>query len=136
MKEPTLPYWMPAHEAQRIQQRQGKVLARLEELLSGSRVEAGKLSEHGFSCDAWVWAEPQPLLVEIKTSTTAADIHMGTGQLTLYPSLLSLSASSNASSFCPAGTSTGNYWKRCSRDAHPPAPAPLEMEEVASALDM
>ena len=45
----------------------------------------------GFSCDAWIepsdWPD-RPLLVEIKSSAQAADVHMGVGQLMLYPEIL------------------------------------------------
>lgn len=86
--EPTEPFWMPPKAGQLLQQKQGKVLDRLLGLLGTAGITKGKLpSLDGLSCDLWVEAPGGPLLIEIKTATTAADIHMGIGQLTLYPEI-------------------------------------------------
>ncbi len=80
---------MPPSAEKEVQQKQGKVMERLIHALADKGVAHGKLeAADGFSCDLWIEPQHGPLLVEIKTSTAAADIHMGIGQLTLYPEIL------------------------------------------------
>lgn len=79
-----------ADEARTIRRRHGAVWLQLAGLLTGSGINIRK-GRHplGYEVDAEIeGGGTPPLLVEIKTSVSAGDIHSGVGQLHLYPRLL------------------------------------------------
>lgn len=73
-----------------VSRRQGVVWLRLQERLSTKGVSLDKPGHPlGYEVDAAFTApNGSPVLIEIKTGTGSADIHMGVGQLHLYPALL------------------------------------------------
>lgn len=78
-------------EEKEIQRRQGLVWLRLKQVLEAEGLKVCKTlrHRHGFQVDALIGAGiAMKLLVEIKTSTSAGDIHGGVGQLHLYPKLI------------------------------------------------
>lgn len=72
-----------------VLRRQGEVWEALEQTLAEKDVELRKPRHaRGYEVDAEVCAPGQALLVEIKTSCSAADVYTGVGQLLVYPRLL------------------------------------------------
>lgn len=68
---------------------QGYVYEALEEVLSADGIPIGKPRHaDGYEVDAVIGTPNGPLLVEIKTTTSPADVYCGVGQLTLYPLVL------------------------------------------------
>lgn len=81
-------YMVPAHE-RLLRRRHGDVWLALNAVLASNGIHMSK-PRHlaGYEVDAVILAPSGPLLVEIKTGTSAADIYAGIGQLALYPQML------------------------------------------------
>lgn len=78
-------------DGKEVQRWQGLVWLRLKQVLESDGLIVCKTIRHrlGFQVDALIGVgTSMRLLVEIKTSTSAADIHGGVGQLHLYPKLI------------------------------------------------
>jgi len=87
-------FWKKAVEAkpeQEVRRVQGEVWLALRGLLEASKVVMNKpRHEAGYEVDGVVYAKDGPILMEIKTGVSAADIYEGVGQLMLYPKLMDL----------------------------------------------
>lgn len=80
-----------AAEERIVQRKHGEVWLALSQILQEAGLQIRKRRHRlGYEVDAEVVGSGiQPLLIEIKTSTCAGDVHTGVGQLNLYPSLMS-----------------------------------------------
>lgn len=78
-----------AQEARKIRRRQGEVWQQLAVRLRNAGIAIDKPKHaQGYEVDAVVAGPRCPLLIEIKSGTSAADVYGGMGQLQLYPKLL------------------------------------------------
>jgi hypothetical protein len=78
-----------------VKRRQGMVWLKLKQVLQAEGLTVCKTRRHrrGFQVDALIGRNKlMKLLVEIKTSTSAGDIHAGVGQLHIYPELIDTAA--------------------------------------------
>lgn len=79
----------PALRPTRVLRVQGYVLECLERLLKASDIEIGKPRHAAnYEVDATIETPMGPMLIEIKTGVSAADVYCGVGQLNLYPVVL------------------------------------------------
>ncbi|EJL51640.1 hypothetical protein PMI09_04430 [Rhizobium sp. CF122] len=79
----------PEREILRLQ---GEVWLALRRMVEHSGLQLVKLRhDAGYEVDGIIFAEPSNILIEIKTSASAADIYEGVGQLILYSRMLDLS---------------------------------------------
>ncbi|WP_029723276.1 hypothetical protein [Sinorhizobium medicae] len=85
----------PAKDAtpeKEIMRLQGEVWLALRRIVEGAGLDLVKLRhEAGYEVDGIILGGPSRILVEIKTSASAADIYEGVGQLVLYSRMLDLS---------------------------------------------
>ncbi len=80
-----------AREAMQIHRIQGEVWVALNRAASMADMTLRKLRHpNGYEVDGVLERDGQQLLVEIKTTACAADIHQGVGQLLVYEALLAL----------------------------------------------
>lgn len=78
-----------ALEPREVRRLQGEVWQALASLLRSSDIAIDKPRHAaGYEVDAVIAAPGGPLLIEIKTGNSAADVYGGMGQLQLYPKLL------------------------------------------------
>ena len=79
----------PALQPTRVLRVQGYVLESLEETLEPFGIEIHKPRHAAnYEVDGVIETGAGPLLIEVKTGVTAADVYCGVGQLTLYPIVL------------------------------------------------
>jgi hypothetical protein len=79
----------PALRPTRVLRVRGYVFECLEKLLDTSGIRIGK-PRHvaNYEVDGTIETPTGPMLIEIKTGVTAADVYCGVGQLSLYPMVL------------------------------------------------
>lgn len=78
-----------AEDAKEVRKQQGEVWQRLAVILREADIAIDKPKHAaGYEVDAVIAGPEGPILVEIKSGTSAADIYAGMGQLQLYPKLL------------------------------------------------
>lgn len=83
----------PARPASEIVLAHGEVSLRLSALLeTAGMVLLKDKHEVGYAVDGTILAPDGPILLEIKTGTSAADVYEGVGQLMLYAEMLNLPA--------------------------------------------
>lgn len=79
----------PARTPMRVLRVQGYVYESLEKVLSGSDIAIYKPRHAAnYEVDGTIDAPSGPILLEIKTGVSAADVYCGVGQLNLYPLVL------------------------------------------------
>ncbi|WP_131618230.1 hypothetical protein [Roseivivax marinus] len=78
-----------AQDAKKIRKQQGEVWQRLAIILREAGIAIDKPKHaSGYEVDAVIAGPGDPILLEIKSGATAADVYTGMGQLQLYPKLL------------------------------------------------
>ena len=78
-----------AQDVKHIRKQQGEVWQRLAVILREAGIAIDKPKHaSGYEVDAIIAGPIEPILLEIKSGATAADVYAGMGQLQLYPKLL------------------------------------------------
>lgn len=79
----------PDPTPKRVLKLQGYVFAELERVLGSAGIEIEKPRHAArYEVDGTIDTPTGPILIEIKTGTTAADVYCGVGQLVVYPTVL------------------------------------------------